>query len=62
MRERRRFRGVWLRFSEVVRVNGQRSPLRIADSIWFWLVASNVFFFLVYLVWGAWDALRIPAR
>ena len=35
---------------------------RIADSLWFWLVASNVFFFLVYLIWGAWDVLRIPAR
>ncbi|MDQ7800040.1 MAG: hypothetical protein QN188_03555 [Armatimonadota bacterium] len=36
--------------------------VRIADNIWFWLVASNVFFFVVYLVWGAWDVLRVPSR
>ncbi len=35
---------------------------RVVDSIWFWLVASNVFFFLVYLVWGAWNVLRVPSR
>jgi hypothetical protein len=46
----------------VVRVGRSNGPLRIVDSIWFWLVASNVFFFLVYLVWGVWDVLRIPAR
>lgn len=42
------------------RRNGSR--WRVADKVWFWLVASNLFFLVVYLVRGAWDVLRIPAR
>lgn len=61
-REKWIFRPPWLHFLEVVRVERGNGPLRIADSIWFWLVASNVLFFLVYLVWGVWNVLRVPVR
>ncbi len=35
---------------------------RVVDNIWFWLVASNVIFLLVYLLWGVWNVLSVPAR